>query len=229
MAIDAILFGGRRATNVPLVNEARDWEHGVFIGATVSPEVVTAAGVGGLGQLRRGDVLAMLPFCSYNMAEGRWLKVGAATAPDAQLVRGHRRQLGRASGENSRVLAWIIDRVTGVGAGVETPISRTVPVPRRSVPRSSCSRAALVRHYGLSECVGDAVPPSWSCASTWTPRPDRTTTTARRHTRCGAVARARRPKTLREGPDLPVERGGSALAGGFAGEVGGVGDGPLWN
>ena len=137
VAIDAILFGGRRATNVPLVNEARDWEHGVFIGATVSSEM-TAAAVGGLGQLRR-DPFAMLPFCGYNMADywGHWLNVGAATTPEklpkVYQVNWFRKDadgkfIWPGFGENSRVLAWIIDRVNGVGAGVETPIG-IAPAP----------------------------------------------------------------------------------------------------
>ncbi|MGB7981893.1 MAG: phosphoenolpyruvate carboxykinase (GTP) [Candidatus Nanopelagicales bacterium] len=131
VAIDAILFGGRRATNVPLVNEARDWEHGVFIGATVSSEM-TAAAVGGLGQLRR-DPFAMLPFCGYNMADywGHWLEIGQATTPDklpkVYQVNWFRKDadgkfIWPGFGENSRVLAWIIDRFNGTGKGVQTPI-----------------------------------------------------------------------------------------------------------
>ncbi len=135
--IDAILFGGRRATNVPLVNESRDWAHGVFIGATVSSEM-TAAAVGGLGQLRR-DPFAMLPFCGYNMADywGHWLRVGAASAP-AKLpmifqVNWFRKDengkfLWPGFGENSRVLAWIIDRVNGADTAVETAIGKA-PAP----------------------------------------------------------------------------------------------------
>jgi phosphoenolpyruvate carboxykinase (GTP) len=129
--ISAILFGGRRATNVPLVNEARDWAHGVFIGATVSSEM-TAAAVGGMGQLRR-DPFAMLPFCGYNMADywGHWLKIGQFTdadkLPKVYQVNWFRKGadgkfLWPGFGENSRVLSWIIERVEGKGEGVETPI-----------------------------------------------------------------------------------------------------------
>ncbi len=137
MPIDAILFGGRRATNVPLVNGARDWTHGVFIGATVSSET-TAAAEGAMGQLRR-DPFAMLPFCGYNMADywGHWLKIGKSTSPDKLprifQVNWFRKDaagkfLWPGFGENSRVLAWIIDQVNGVDNGIDTPVG-IAPAP----------------------------------------------------------------------------------------------------
>ena len=134
--IDAMLFGGRRATNVPLVTESFDWNNGVFIGSSVSSET-TAAAVGVMGQLRR-DPFAMLPFCGYNMADywGHWLKVGAATTPDKlpriYSVNWFRKDsegkfMWPGYGENSRVLEWIVRRLDGEVEAVETPIGR-VPV-----------------------------------------------------------------------------------------------------
>ena len=131
--ISAILFGGRRATNVPLVNESLSWEHGVFVGATVSSET-TAAAVGAMGQLRR-DPFAMLPFCGYNMADywGHWLKVGSSTdadkLPRIYQVNWFRKDaegnfLWPGFGDNSRVLAWIIERLEGKVEAVDTPIGR---------------------------------------------------------------------------------------------------------
>jgi phosphoenolpyruvate carboxykinase (GTP) len=131
--IEAILFGGRRATNVPLVAESFDWAHGVFMGATVSSEM-TAAAVGGVGQLRR-DPFAMLPFCGYNMADywGHWLKIGTFTDP-AKLPRIYAvnwfrkdsdgKFLWPGYGENSRVLEWIVRRLEGKAGAVDTPIGR---------------------------------------------------------------------------------------------------------
>jgi phosphoenolpyruvate carboxykinase (GTP) len=129
--ISAILFGGRRATSVPLVTESRDWQHGVFLGSTVSSET-TAAAAGAIGQLRR-DPFAMLPFCGYNMGDyfAHWLSVGRATdaakLPRIYYVNWFRkdasgRWLWPGYGENSRVLKWIVERLDGAAAGVDTPI-----------------------------------------------------------------------------------------------------------
>jgi phosphoenolpyruvate carboxykinase (GTP) len=136
--ISAILFGGRRATNVPLVTEAFDWEHGVFLGSIMSSET-TAAQAGAVGKLRF-DPFAMLPFCGYNMGDyfAHWLQIGA-TAPDpAKLpklfwVNWFRKGddgsfLWPGFGDNSRVLKWVVERVEGGGDAVETPIGQ-VPAP----------------------------------------------------------------------------------------------------
>jgi len=131
--IDAFLFGGRRATAVPLVSEAFDWRHGVFLGATMSVET-TAAAAGEVGELRF-DPMAMLPFCGYNMADylGHWLRLGrdadAAKLPRIFLVNWFRKDAdGRfiwpGFGENSRVLEWIVRRCDGGGETVDTPIGR---------------------------------------------------------------------------------------------------------
>jgi len=128
--IDAILFGGRRATNVPLVAQARSWKHGVFMGATISSEK-TAAAEGTVGELRR-DPFAMLPFCGYNMADywGHWLKVGkglGVNAPAIFQVNWFRKGddgsfLWPGFGENSRVIEWIVRRIEGKADAVDTPI-----------------------------------------------------------------------------------------------------------
>jgi phosphoenolpyruvate carboxykinase (GTP) len=129
--IDAFLFGGRRATVVPLVTEAFDWDHGVFLGATMSVET-TAAAAGEVGKLRF-DPMAMLPFCGYNMADyfGHWLRVGRVHDPDKLpkvfLVNWFRKDddgsyIWPGYGENSRVLEWICRRCDGEGKTVETAI-----------------------------------------------------------------------------------------------------------
>ena len=119
--IDVILFGGRRATNVPLISESYDWEHGVFVGATVSSEQ-TAAAEGSVGSLRR-DPFAMLPFCGYNMADywGHWLRVGEKLgdkAPRIFQVNWFRKGpdgswLWPGFGDNSRPIEWALRRVNG--------------------------------------------------------------------------------------------------------------------
>ena len=130
VAVDAMLFGGRRATVVPLVTEAPSWEHGVFLGATMSSEM-TAAAAGGLGQLRF-DPFAMLPFCGYNMADyfAHWLDIGkteGAELPKIFYVNWFRKDadgkfIWPGFGENSRVLKWVFERCAGTADAVEGPL-----------------------------------------------------------------------------------------------------------
>ena len=129
--ISAIFFGGRRRTTVPLVQQAFDWEHGVFLGSTMASETTAAAG-GAVGKLRF-DPMAMLPFCGYDMGSyfAHWLKVGSATSPEKLpqifFVNWFRRDedgrfLWPGYGENSRVLKWAFERVIGTADAVKTPI-----------------------------------------------------------------------------------------------------------
>ena len=129
--ISAILFGGRRATNVPLVTEARDWDHGVFLGSIMSSER-TAAAAGTVGQVRF-DPFAMLPFMGYNVGDyfSHWLSIGdraeANRLPRLFWVNWFRRDadggfLWPGFGENCRVLKWVVERVAGTADAAETPI-----------------------------------------------------------------------------------------------------------
>jgi phosphoenolpyruvate carboxykinase (GTP) len=134
--IDAILFGGRRSSVVPLVCEARDWEHGVFLGSTMSSET-TAASAGRVGRLR-WDPMAMLPFCGYQMADyfRHWLQIGrrdGAKLPRIFYVNWFRKSedgkfLWPGYGENSRVLAWIFHRCQGRADAVDATIGLLPPV-----------------------------------------------------------------------------------------------------
>jgi phosphoenolpyruvate carboxykinase (GTP) len=136
--ISAILFGGRRATTVPLVIESFGWDHGVFLGANVASEK-TAAAEGTVGELRR-DPFAMLPFCGYNMGDyfGHWLALGAAAPDPAKLPRlfyvnwfrkdDSGRYVWPGFGENSRVLKWIVERLSGDAEAVATPVGN-LPAP----------------------------------------------------------------------------------------------------
>ena len=128
--ISAVLLGGRRSNVVPLVHEARDWQHGVFIGSMMSSES-TAAATGAVGVVRR-DPMAMLPFCGYNMADywSHWLEIGkrsGANLPRVFYVNWFRKDsagqfIWPGFGENSRVLKWVAERCEGTGDAVETAI-----------------------------------------------------------------------------------------------------------
>ena len=137
MPISAILFGGRRATNVPLVTEAFDWQHGTFLGSIMSSEK-TAAAAGTIGEVRF-DPFAMLPFMGYNAGDymQHWLDIGKSTdadkLPKLFWVNWFRKGddgsfLWPGFGENSRVLKWVLERVSGEAEAIDTAIGR-VPLP----------------------------------------------------------------------------------------------------
>jgi phosphoenolpyruvate carboxykinase (GTP) len=133
--ISAILFGGRRAKTAPLVFEARDWEHGVYVGATMVSET-TAAATGQVG-VPRHDPMAMLPFCGYNMADyfGHWLDVGKKLKNPPRIFHVNWFRQGDDGkflwpgfGENVRVLEWMIERIQGTAKATETVIG-AIPTP----------------------------------------------------------------------------------------------------
>ncbi len=183
--LSAILFGGRRARTVPLVYRSFDWEHGVFLGATMASET-TAAATGAVGVVRR-DPMAMLPFCGYNMGDywAHWLAVGqsAANPPAIFQVNWFRtddqgRYIWPGFGENMRVLRWVRDQVrsrNGAGDGRETPVG-IVPTPEAigtselglstrdaealfAVDRDDWLREAEDQHAFLHK-FGDRLPPA---------------------------------------------------------------------
>jgi phosphoenolpyruvate carboxykinase (GTP) len=165
--IDAFLFGGRRASVVPLVREAFDWEHGVFLGATMSSEM-TAAAFGTVGQLRF-DPFAMLPFCGYNMASyfQHWLDMGqkaGAKPPRIFYVNWFRKGadgtfLWPGFGDNSRVLEWIFRRVEGKVGAAETPIGLVPEKGDLDVDGLDISDAALAEVLSVDvDALRDELP-----------------------------------------------------------------------
>jgi phosphoenolpyruvate carboxykinase (GTP) len=150
--ISAILFGGRRATTVPLVNEALSWQHGTFLGSIMSSET-TAAAAGAVGALRH-DPMAMLPFCGYHMGDyfAHWLKIGAqadaSKLPRIFYVNWFRKGsdgkfLWPGYGENSRVLKWVFERVHGTAQAIDTPIGRLPAAGALDLSGLKLSDAAL--------------------------------------------------------------------------------------
>jgi phosphoenolpyruvate carboxykinase (GTP) len=150
--LSAIIFGGRRARVAPLVFQTRDWEHGVFVGATMGSET-TAAATGQVGVVRR-DPMAMLPFCGYNMGDyfGHWLRVGRTlrnppaifhvnwfrTGPEGRFI-------WPGFGENLRVLLWMIGRVKGRAAAADTPVGLVPTAEALNVDGLALSRGDLER------------------------------------------------------------------------------------
>jgi phosphoenolpyruvate carboxykinase (GTP) len=181
--ISAILFGGRRSSVVPLITEAFDWQHGVFMGSIMASET-TAAATGAVGKLRH-DPFAMLPFCGYNMADylSHWLRIGRQTDP-GNLPRifyvnwfrkgSDGKFLWPGYGENSRVLEWVFERCAGRGEAVKTPIGLlpgrgAIPTGGLELPAGAMDELLRVDSEGWRrdlpsirahfEKLGDRMPP----------------------------------------------------------------------
>lgn len=167
--VDAIIFGGRRSTTVPLVTEALNWNHGVFLGATIASER-TAAAEGTLGEVRR-DPFAMLPFLGYNMGDylAHWLDMGATLRvtgrpPRIFQVNWFRRDSNGAFiwpgfGENSRVIEWIVDRLEGRVAARQTAIGwtpQTINLDGSGLPESSLQELLAIDPEAISRDLDDA-------------------------------------------------------------------------
>ena len=166
VVIDAIIFGGRRASNVPLVVEARDWDHGVFMGATIASEQ-TAAAEGIVGELRR-DPFAMLPFAGYNMADyfAHWLDFGrrlrrSARVPRVFQVNWFRKDadgsfLWPGFGENARVLEWMVGRLEGLHGAVDSPIGSLPSEGALNLDGLALDEAALTELFRIDPVAFEA-------------------------------------------------------------------------
>jgi phosphoenolpyruvate carboxykinase (GTP) len=158
--ISAILFGARRSSTVPLVLESRSWQHGTFLGATLSSET-TAAATGAVGVLRR-DPMAMLPFCGYNMADywGHWLSMGRKLSSPPKIFRVNWFRKGENGkflwpgfGENIRVLKWVLDRCDHEGKSAETPVGHVPTID--AIDRTGIDLSEASLREALRVDVGD--------------------------------------------------------------------------